>query len=141
MIHFSLCCVEGHDFDGWFRNNDDFESQKSRGLVACPVCHSTSVEKGLMAPAIAKKADNAPMALSADAGQRKMMAQLKELSQKVRANSDYVGNKFAEEARKIHFGESDKTSIYGEATAQEATQLAEDGVSFMPLPTFPDEHN
>lgn len=141
MIHFSLCCSDGHDFDGWFRNNEDFERQKARGLVTCPVCATTTVEKALMAPAISKGSGSSPVALAADAGQRKLMGQLKELAEKVRANSDYVGDKFAEEARKIHFGEADTRSIYGEATAEEASGLAEDGVSFMPLPTFPDDRN
>ena len=81
------------------------------------------------------------MALAMNAEQKKAMAELKALSEKMRENADYVGDKFAEEARKIHFGETDPRGIYGEATAEEARSLAEDGVDFMPIPVFPDDRN
>jgi hypothetical protein len=81
------------------------------------------------------------MALAMNAEQKKALAQLKALSEKLRENADYVGDKFAEEARKIHFGETDPRGIYGEATPEEAKGLAEDGVEFMPIPVFPDDRN
>ncbi|NGN44911.1 DUF1178 family protein [Mesorhizobium sp. CGMCC 1.15528] len=141
MIKFSLTCERSHDFEGWFRNNEDFEKQQKRGLVDCPACGSHKVEKALMAPAVSTGRKKEKIALAMNEQQRAAMAQLKALSEKIRENSDYVGDKFAEEARKIHFGESDARGIYGEATLDEAKSLAEDGVEFMPIPTFPDDQN
>ncbi len=141
MIRFSLACDRDHDFEGWFRNNDDFETQKKRGLVECPACGSHKVEKALMAPAVSTGRKKEKIALAMNAEQQAAMAQLKALSEKLRENADYVGDKFAEEARKIHFGEADARGIYGEATAEEARGLAEDGVEFLPIPVFPDDRN
>lgn len=141
MIRFTLNCDKGHDFEAWFRGNDDFETQQKRGLVECPACGSHKVEKALMAPAVSTGRAREKVALAMNAEQRKMLAQLKELAEKVRENADYVGDKFAEEARKIHFGEVEPRGIYGEATAQEARSLIEDGVEFMPLPSLPEEQN
>ena len=128
MIRFSLSCEHDHEFEGWFRSNDDFETQKKRGFVECPACGSNKVEKALMAPAVSTGRKREKMALAMGEQQKKAMAQLKALSEKMRENADYVGDKFAEEARKIHFGETDPRGIYGEATPDEARSLAEDGV-------------
>ncbi|PWK63285.1 DUF1178 family protein [Aminobacter sp. AP02] len=141
MIRFSLHCDHAHDFEGWFRSNDDFETQRKRGFVACPECGSQKVEKALMAPAVSTSRKQDKIALAMGEQQRKMMAALKELSEKVRENAENVGDKFAEEARKIHFGETEARGIYGAATFEEAQGLAEDGIEFMPLPVFPDDRN
>jgi hypothetical protein len=141
LIKFSLTCEQAHDFEGWFRNNEDFEKQRKRGLVDCPSCGSHKVEKALMAPAVSTGRKKEKIALAMNEQQRAAMAQLKALSEKIRENADYVGDKFAEEARKIHFGEADARGIYGEATLDEAKSLAEDGVEFMPIPVFPEDRN
>ncbi len=141
MIRFSLVCDHDHDFDGWFRNGDDFDTQKKRGLISCPICHSIKVDKALMAPSVSTSRKGEQIALAMNDEQRKMIAKLKELSKKVRENADYVGDKFAEEARKIHFGETETRGIYGEATADEAKSLIEDGIEFMPLPPLPEDQN
>ena len=141
MIRFSLGCQNDHSFDGWFRNSDDFDKQKKRGLIACPKCGSVKVDKALMAPSVSTGRKREKMALAMNVEQKKALAQLKALSDKMRENADYVGNKFAEEARKIHFGETDARGIYGEATPEEAKGLVEDGVDFMPIPVFPEERN
>ncbi len=141
MIRFSLSCDHDHEFEGWFRNNDDFETQQKRGFVECPACGSHKVEKALMAPAVSTGRKKEKVALAMNAQQQAAMAQLKELSKKMRENADYVGDKFAEEARKIHFGEADARGIYGEATPEEARGLAEDGVEFLPIPVFPEDRN
>lgn len=141
MIRFSLCCEKAHEFDGWFRSNDDFETQKKRGFVTCPTCNSPKVEKALMAPAVSTGRQREKIAVAMGEEQRKALAQLKEFAEKARANADYVGDKFAEEARKIHFGEVEQRGIYGEATVEEARELVEDGIEFMPLPVFPDDQN
>jgi hypothetical protein len=141
MIRFSLICDAEHEFEGWFRNSDDFDTQKKRGFVTCPICHSPKVEKALMAPAVSTARKQDMIALAMGDEQRKALAQLKILAEKARQNADYVGTKFAEEARKIHFGETEARGIYGEATLEEASALVEDGVEFMPLPVFPDDKN
>lgn len=141
MIRFGLVCDKEHEFEGWFRNGDDFEAQRERELVACPQCGSTDVGKALMAPAVSTSRKKTQMTLAAGEEQKKILAQLRELSKKVRENADYVGDKFAEEARKIHFGEVEARGIYGEATLQEAKELADEGVDFMPLPVLPDDRN
>lgn len=140
MIRFSLICDHEHEFEGWFRSNDDFDTQK-RGFVDCPTCGSHKVEKALMAPAVSTGRSREKIALAMGEAQKQALAQLKAMAEKVRENADYVGDKFAEEARKIHFGESDPRGIYGEATLEEAKSLAEDGVEFMPIPSFPDDRN
>lgn len=141
MIKFGLICEREHAFDGWFRSNDDFDRQKKRGLVECPACGSAKVEKALMAPAVSTGRKKDKIALAMNESQKQAMQQLKALSQKMRENSDYVGDKFADEARKIHFGETEARGIYGEATPDEAKGLIDDGVEFMPIPTFPDDQN
>ncbi len=141
MIRFSLSCDKDHDFEAWFGSNDAFDAQKRRGLVECPACGSKKVEKALMAPAVSTGRRREKMALAMGEEQKKAMAEIKALADKIRENADYVGPKFAEEARKIHFGEADARGIYGEATKEEAESLAEDGVGFMPIPVFPDDRN
>ncbi|RUM97771.1 DUF1178 family protein [Pseudaminobacter arsenicus] len=141
MIRFSLTCEHSHDFEGWFRSNEDFDAQRKRRLVECPVCASHKVEKALMAPAVSTGRKQEKVALAMNEQQRAAMAQIKALTAKIRENADYVGDKFAEEARKIHFGETDPRGIYGEATPEEAKGLAEDGVAFMPIPVLPDDQN
>ena len=141
MIRYSLTCEHEHGFDGWFRNGDDFEAQKKRGLVSCPVCQSAKVEKALMAPSVSTGRGREKMALAMGEEQRKALAKLKAMAEEAKKNADYVGDKFTEEARKIHFGEAEARGIYGEATADEARGLVEDGVEFVPLPTFPDDTN
>jgi len=141
VIRFSLICDQAHEFEAWFRNNDDFDKQAKRGFVECPHCGSSKVEKALMAPAVSTARKKEKIALAMGEAQKQAMAQLKALSEKLRENADYVGDKFAEEARKIHFGEADPRGIYGEATADEVRGLVEDGVDFMPIPVFPEDRN
>lgn len=141
MIRFSLRCEHDHEFEAWFRSNDDFDTQKKRGFVECPACGSSKVDKALMAPAVSTGRSREKIALAMGEAQKQAMAQLKALSEKMRENADYVGDKFAEEARKIHFGEIDARGIYGEATPDEAKALADDGVEFLPIPVFPDDRN
>ena len=141
MIHYSLVCDRSHKFDGWFASAAAYDGQKSRGLVTCPICLSSTVDKALMAPAVSR-AGSEKVSLSIGHPQH---AQLREamlaLRNKVTSEADYVGDKFAEEARKIHFKEVDRRGIYGEATREEAAALIEDGVDFMPLPALKEEHN
>lgn len=141
MIRFSLACEKDHAFEAWFRSNDDFDAQKKRGLVACPACGSHKVEKALMAPAVSTGRKQEKMALSMNAQQQRILSEMKALTEKMKADADYVGDKFAEEARKIHFGETEARGIYGEASAEEVKALIEDEVPVLPIPTLPDDRN
>lgn len=139
MIHFKLICQNDHEFDGWFRNGEDFEIQQKQGFLTCAVCGSDKVEKTLMAPAIADSKRHVGMGLNDN--QNKMLEQLQNLTRKMRANADYVGDRFSEEARKIHFGEKEQRAIYGEATNKEVKSLVDEGIDVLPLPELPEDKN
>jgi len=141
MIRFSLHCDHGHEFEGWFRDNADFDRQSERKLVSCPVCNSPEIKKSLMAPAVSTSRSKEQVAIAMGEAQKQMLEQMRELSRKVRENADYVGDQFAEEARKIHFGETEARGIYGEASKEDVHSLIEDGVDVMPLPVFPEDKN
>lgn len=141
MIRFSLHCDQAHDFEGWFRSNDDYDTQRKRGFVECPTCGSSKVSKALMAPAVSTSRKQERMALAMGAEQKRMMSELKALTDKMKEGAENVGDKFAEEARKIHFGETEQRGIYGEASPDEVKGLAEDGVPFMPIPVLPEDRN
>jgi hypothetical protein len=141
VIHYSLVCDKSHKFDGWFASAGAYDVQKGRGLVTCPICLTTAVDKALMSPAVSR-AGSEKVSLSIGHPQHaELQAAMKALRNKVTTEADYVGDKFAEEARKIHFKEVDQRGIYGEATREEVTSLLEDGVDFMPLPAVKEEHN
>ncbi|SMF33694.1 hypothetical protein SAMN06265365_111146 [Tistlia consotensis] len=154
MILYTLRCDSEHEFESWFKDSAAFDKQAKRKLVACPHCGSTAVQKAIMAPRVARgrgeaaeqspeqsggptpgqtkavAADPAPL----DPKARALRAQLLELRRQVEANCDYVGPRFAEEARRIHYGESDPRGIYGESSREEAEALAEEGVAVARLP-------
>jgi hypothetical protein len=161
VIRYSLVCDRGHDFESWFSNSAAYDKQVKRKLVTCPVCDSPKVEKAIMAPRLARKDKRASMPVPVEAPgpapaapgpaqttpvmispqEREFRAKLKELREHLTANSDNVGNKFPEEARKMHYGETAHRSIYGEATPDDAKALHEEGIEFHPLPVLPDERN
>ncbi|TCQ74590.1 hypothetical protein EDF68_11511 [Ochrobactrum sp. BH3] len=141
MIRFSLHCDHGHEFEGWFRDNADFDRQAERKLVSCPSCGSLEVQKSLMAPAVSTSRSKEQVAIAMGEAQKQVLDEMRELSRKVRENADYVGDQFAEEARKIHFGETEARGIYGEASREDVHSLIEDGVDVMPLPVFPEDKN
>ena len=142
MISFTLVCSNAHEFEGWFSSSGDYESQKERGLVECPLCGDQGVEKALMAPSVSSaRGEESAVPVAMNAEQTKMMAQIRELTNKMREGAENVGEKFAEEARKIHYGETDARGIYGKATPVEAKGLANEGIEFIPLPTLPEDQN
>lgn len=156
MIKYALVCERKHNFEVWFSDSADYDKQRKRGLVTCPVCDSKKVEKAIMAPALGRGAKKrrapapteTPSALSApepvamiSPQEQEFRAKLKELRDHLTKNADNVGNKFPEEARKMHYGEIEHRSIYGEATPQEAKDLHDEGIEFHPLPILPDERN
>ena len=131
MIRYALRCKNGHDFDGWFRSSDAFETMQRSAQVACAECGATEVEKSLMAPAVPAK--DKPLSAPANPAE----TALDQLRRHVEKNSDYVGLKFADEARAIHEGRSPGRAIHGEARPEEAKKLIEDGVPVAPLPFIP----
>lgn len=142
MIKFSLKCDNGHDFEAWFRDSGDYETQNKRGFLECPTCGSAHVSKALMAPRVttSRKREEVAVAIG-NAAQREIVAKLQAMAREVRKNGEDVGARFPEEARKIHYGEADPRGIYGKATPDEVTSLIDEGVEIMPLPDLPEDMN
>jgi hypothetical protein len=156
MIHYNLRCERGHAFESWFQSSSAYESQEKRKLVSCPVCGSAKVERAIMAPQIVSKkgresAVPAPVAASEAAApastpllmaqERELRAKLKELRDHIVKNADNVGERFPNEARKMHYGDIEHRPIYGEASPDEARALIDEGVEVSPLPVLPDDRN
>ena len=142
MIKFALKCAEGHRFESWFQSGAAFDTLLARELVSCPQCGSHSVEKALMAPAVAPApgvapVPDSPVATTPDADIPDKEARLREFRARVEANADYVGPRFATEARAMHLGDIPDRPIYGEARPAEARALLDDGVPVLPLPFLP----
>ncbi|PDT26121.1 hypothetical protein CO660_29840 [Rhizobium sp. L9] len=142
MIRYSLTCDSAHEFEGWFSESADFDRQVASGFLTCPVCHSAAVSKLLMAPSVstARKKDER-QTLAMDAMRREALEKLKEAVAAVKANSEDVGAKFPEEARKIHYGEADARGIIGQATVDEAQALVEEGIEIAAIPVLPEDVN
>ena len=166
MIRFSLHCDRHHGFESWFRDNASFEAQVAAALVECPVCASPRVEKSIMAPHVART-DRSRMAASRPAeplpdGQtpgettttdamteninalppdKAMRELVRAFRQHVAQTADHVGDRFADEALKMHHGEMEHRAIYGSSTTEDARMLTEEGVAFHPLPVLPDDRN
>lgn len=132
MIKYQLLCADDHEFEGWFRDSADYDAQAADSLVECPVCASSDVRKAVMAPAISRKRANNPERLNAI--REDMIQAARRARDYVEKNFDYVGDKFPEEARKIHYGEASERGIYGEASGKEVKELIDEGVSIAPLP-------
>ena len=156
MIRYTLRCDRGHAFESWFQTSSAYDSQVKRKLVTCPACGSAKVEKAIMAPQIVSKKgrDNATPAPATPADvaaptstplmmaqERELRAKLKELRDHIVKNADNVGERFPNEARKMHYGDIEHRPIYGEASPDEARSLIEEGVEVSPLPVLPDDRN
>lgn len=134
MIRYSLTCEKEHAFEAWFANSGAYDEQVSRGLVLCPICNSTKVTKAPMAPSIARGVETSRNAA-------KMTEAIRRLRAHVESNSEYVGDRFASEALKIHHEEAEPRGIHGEATREETDTLRDEGVEFYPMPELPEDHN
>lgn len=155
MIRYALACDNGHDFESWFPSSASYDAQVERGLVACPVCASTGVTKQLMAPALGRKGSSkaAPVQAAAPAEapaqpvalmserEQAIRAMLKAVREHVVQNAEHVGDRFATEARKMHYGEIEHRSIYGEANPVEAQALVEEGIEVHAIPVLPGDRN
>jgi hypothetical protein len=156
MIRYSLRCERDHAFESWFQSSAAYDSQVRRKLVTCPACGSAKVEKAIMAPrVIGKKGrEKAAPVIAAEttpavsestslmlAQERELRAKLKELRDHIVKNADNVGERFPNEARKMHYGDIEHRPIYGEASPEEARSLIEEGVEVSPLPVLPEDRN
>jgi hypothetical protein len=168
MIRYALSCDQDHAFESWFPSSDAYEAQRKRGLVACPLCGSQKVEKQIMAPRVARTDKGPspstnpgpslpvpaparpdvpqapqmpqPVALFSEK-ERELRAMVKALREHVEKTAEHVGGRFPDEARRMHYGEIEHRSIYGEATPGEARELLDEGIEIHPLPIVPDERN
>ena len=148
MIKYALVCDKKHEFESWFPSAAAYDKQAKRGLVDCPACGSSKVEKAIMAPRLSgtrkrgrpEAPANAPVSLLSPQEQE-LRKTLKELHEHIKQNADYVGERFPEEARKMHYGETEQRSIYGEASLEAAKELSEEGIELHALPMLPDEQN
>ena len=153
MIRYQLQCDNDHHFESWFQNSEAFDKLAKRKQVACPECGSTKVSKAIMAPNVGVKGNKkssvpAPAAQStavtdpaAAEAREQVMAAMRHLRKVVEQNAEYVGPRFAEEARKIHYKESEEKGIYGEASPKEVKELADEGIECHPLPVLPEDQN
>jgi hypothetical protein len=158
MIRYNLRCDRGHGFESWFQSSSAYESQEKRKLIGCPVCGSDKVERAIMAPQVVSKKgrervapEPAPAETTAPAAaattplmmaqERELRAKLKELRDHIVKNADDVGERFPNEARKMHYGDIEHRPIYGEASPDEARSLIEEGIEVSPLPVLPDDRN
>jgi hypothetical protein len=166
MIRYALVCAKSHTFESWFANSAAYDKQVKRSLIECPVCGDTKIEKAIMAPRLAgadkreraaaaaidapataaappegpAPAEKAPVAMISPQ-EHEFRKKLREIREHLTKNSDYVGQKFPDEARKMHYGDIEHRSIYGEASPQEAKDLHDEGIEFHPLPVLPEERN
>jgi hypothetical protein len=151
VILYSLICIDGHEFESWFRDSDAYDQQIETGLVCCPFCRSTSISKAVMAPNVLRS-DRARPHMVADAPKSRraafldeqhapLRAMIRELREKIVETTEDVGEKFPEEARKIQDGEAEQRSIRGRASLEEAKALLEDGIEILPIPGLPGDGN
>jgi hypothetical protein len=145
VICFTLSCPDGHSFEGWFASSAAFDTQRAGGDISCPVCGAADVDKALMAPAVTTSRRRDSVRVAAHGPQmpeeNEIVAKLRHIRKHLTEGADYVGGRFAEEARRIHYDEVEKRGIYGEATSDEVRALSEEGIEFHPLPVLPEDHN
>jgi hypothetical protein len=133
MICYRLTCNKSHEFEGWFRDSAAYDTQAKKGLLTCPNCNSKKVQKAPMAPAVSKKAELAEAAQRA----KSMREWVTKVRKHVEENAEYVGERFANEARAMHYGDAEERQIYGEATLDDARELVEEGIPVAPIPSLP----
>jgi hypothetical protein len=131
MILFDLRCANSHDFEAWFRDSTTYDQQAEAGAISCTICGDTDISKALMAPAVTTRAkiDDKQAAM--------VLKKWREIQSQIEKNFDHVGRQFPEEARKMHYGEAEKRSIYGEATREEAKELHDEGIAVSQVPWLP----
>ena len=146
MIHYDLICKHGHKFDGWFSTSAAYDEQRKSNDILCPSCGTADVDKQLMMPSIPRKGDRKKsgrqmVSGAGDPQMKVLIDKLRELRQHVERHADYVGDRFADEARRIHYKEAEERGIYGEASPNDARALIDEGIEVQPLPLLPEDFN
>jgi Uncharacterized protein conserved in bacteria len=142
LIKYSLSCENAHQFEGWFSTSADFDSQVKSGFLTCPTCHSASISKTLMSPSVSTaRKKEAKREMVMDMARQEAIAKIKQVIAEIKSNAEDVGEKFPEEARKIHYGEADARGIVGQASLVEVKELLEEGIDVAPLPVLPEDAN
>ncbi|MEC8426627.1 MAG: DUF1178 family protein [Pseudomonadota bacterium] len=141
MIRYDLVCENEHFFESWFKDSKSYQKQLDANEIVCPVCDSSNISKSLMAPGIPKKTNTKNGNVIANSSSKSINDAIRKIRDEIKKNSEYVGDQFPEEARKIHYNEAEMRSIYGKASKKEITELVDEGIDIIQIPEIPDDKN
>ena len=141
MIRYDLVCENEHFFESWFKDSKSYQKQLEANEIACPKCNNSNISKSLMAPGIPKKTNTKNGNVIANSSSRSINDAIRKIRDEIKKNSEYVGDQFPEEARKIHYNEAEMRSIYGKASKTEITELVDEGIDIIQIPEIPDDKN
>ena len=141
MIRYDLVCENEHFFESWFKDSKSYQKQLDTNEIVCPECDSSNISKALMAPGIPKKTNTKNGNVIANSSSRSINDAIRKIRDEIKKNSEYVGDQFPEEARKIHYNEAEMRSIYGKASKTEITELVDEGIDIIQIPEIPDDKN
>ena len=141
MIRYDLVCENEHFFESWFKDSKSYQKQLEANEIACPKCNNSNISKSLMAPGIPKKTNTKNGNVIANSSSSTINNAIRKIRDEIKKNSEYVGDQFPEEARKIHYNEAEMRSIYGKASKKEITELVDEGIDIIQIPEIPDDKN
>ena len=141
MIRYDLVCENEHFFESWFKDSKSYQKQLEAEEIACPKCNNSNISKSLMAPGIPKKTNTKNGNVIANSSSSSINNAIRKIRDEIKKNSEYVGDQFPEEARKIHYNEAEMRSIYGKASKKEITELVDEGIDIIQIPEIPDDKN
>ena len=141
MIRYDLVCENEHFFESWFKDSKSYQKQLDANEIVCQECDSSNISKSLMAPGIPKKTNTKNSNVIANSSSRSINDAIRKIRDEIKKNSEYVGDQFPEEARKIHYNEAEMRSIYGKASKKEITELVDEGIDIIQIPEIPDDKN
>jgi len=141
MIRYDLVCENEHLFESWLKDSKSYQKQLDANEIVCPVCDSCNISKSLMAPGIPKKTNTKNGNVIANSSSKSINDAIRKIRDEIKKNSEYVGDQFPEEARKIHYNEAEMRSIYGKASKKEITELVDEGIDIIQIPEIPDDKN
>ena len=141
MIRYDLVCENEHFFESWIKDSKSYQKQLEANEIACPKCNNSNISKSLMAPGIPKKTNTKNGNVIANSSSSSISNAIRKIRDEIKKNSEYVGDQFPEEARKIHYNEAEMRSIYGKASKTEITELVDEGIDIIQIPEIPDDKN
>ena len=141
MIRYDLVCENEHFFESWFKDSKSYQKQLEANEIGCPKCNNSNISKSLMAPGIPKKTNTKNGNVIANSSSSSISNAIRKIRDEIKKNSEYVGDQFPEEARKIHYNEAEMRSIYGKASKKEITELVDEGIDIIQIPEIPDDKN